>query len=738
MIVSSALVSVTASGQESAATLPPVQACAASDTTTSYALSCTSLIPIPDLPRAAGTLSLLPVQTPFGVGVREDGRPRYHLVGTFAGLPDPHSLGDYTGYVAWAYTLALDSVVKLGTVTNGRIDLGEIDYVQFRVLVSAEQSPASVSDRTGHLVLRGTSPSARLMTHRDLLQPSAPGALRDTAPTTHEMGMHGMQGGTQLSWSMPPMPAWMPMMPGMQSLVPPVTPFLPSADSLSKTARPREVMHLEDGDTLALEAGRVRRTIAGKTFTMYGFNGQYPGPLIEVRQGATIVVRYHNALYQPSSVHWHGVRLDNRFDGSVGITQDAVKPGGSFTYSVHFPDAGIYWYHPHVREDVEQSLGLYGNMLVRSREPAYYSPVNREEVLMLDDILIGDNGLVPYGAEAPTHALMGRFGNVFLVNGEPRYALNVKRGEIVRFFLTNVSSSRIYNLSFGDAGMKARMKIVGSDVGKFEHEEWVQSVAIAPAERYIVEVEFPANGRAYLLNRVQALAHMSGTYSPEVDTLGVVSVASEPAAKHYGAQFSTLRHNADVARDIAPFRRYFARPVDHSLILTLRTKDLPNAVSNMLLGINAAIEWNDGMQMMNWVTTGKEVTWILRDPKTGRENMDIKWHFRQGDVVKLRIFNDPSSSHAMEHPIHLHGQRFLVLDRDGVRNRNLVWKDTAIIPAGETVDLLVDMSNPGRWMLHCHIAEHLSAGMMMEFDVDSRARAEHGSSTRVGKEGSRR
>ena len=90
---------------------------------------------------------------------------------------------------------------------------------------------------------------------------------------------------------------------------------------------------------------------------------------------------------------------------------------------------------------------------------------------------------------------------------------------------------------------------------------------------------------------------------------------------------------------------------------------------------------------------------------------------KRGDVIKLRLFNDPSSSHAMAHPIHLHGQRFLVLTRDGVRSENLVWKDTAIIPAGEIVELLVDMANPGKWMLHCHIAEHLSGGRMATFTV---------------------
>lgn len=720
--------------------LPVAQSCTgSSDTSTVVALNCAVLVPIPELPHTSGSIRLLPVHSPFGVAVTADGRPRYHLVGTFAGLPPARSLGKFSGYVAWAYTLALDSSVKLGPVVNGRVDLGELDYVQFRILVSAERAPSTISERSGRLVLRGTSPSARLMTHRDLLQPSAPGALRDSASASRAMaGMEeartahrAPERGEPARWSMPPLPPRLPMMPGMRDLIPPATPFLPSAnDSTLSAARPSEAAHLSNGDTLTLDARLVQRSIAGATYTMYGFNGQYPGPLIETRQGATVTVRYHNALDQPSSVHWHGVRLDNRFDGAVGITQAAVPPGGNFTYTLHFPDAGIYWYHSHVREDIQQDLGLYGNILVRPASAEYYSPVNREEILMLDDILVGDDGLVPYGAQAPTHALMGRFGNVFLVNGQSTYSLAVRRGAIVRFFVTNASSSRIFNISFGNA----RMKVVGSDAGKFEREEPVQSVLIAPAERYIVEVEFPRDGRVHLLNRIQALAHVAGTYSPEVDTLGEIRVAPKRITKRYERQFKMLRHNDDVAKELAPFRKYFSKQVDDSLVLTLRTRRLPNAVSNMLLGINAAVEWNDGMPMMNWVATGTQVEWILRDPATGKENMDIDWHFTQGDVARIRIFNDPASSHAMEHPIHLHGQRFLVLARDGALNTNLVWKDTAIIPAGETVDILVDMSSPGRWMLHCHIAEHLSAGMMAMFTVEPRMQRQNDGTAKAGRE----
>jgi len=678
-----------------------------------------TLVPVPELQTTSAVIQLRPAATPFGVAVHADGRPRYRLVASIAGLPSPQSLGEYTTYVAWAYTLSLDSAVKLGVVRNGVVSLGELSYPQFRVLVSAERS-SDVSTRGGKLVLRGTSPSARLMAHRDLVQPSAPGALRDAVPAApgDMPAMHAAPNVSRARWTMPPMrPALMSSsMPGMRGLVPRVAPLRVGA-AVDTTAlplsRPRELVRLRDRDTLRLESGLVRRTINGKTLVMYGFNGQHPGPLIDVPKGATIVVQFRNGIDQPSSIHWHGVRLDNRFDGTVGVTQDAVAPGERFTYPVHFPDAGLYWYHPHIREDIQQDLGLYGNMLVRPPSGGYYAPVNREEVLMLDDLLLGDDGLTPYGAEAPTHALMGRFGNVMLVNGEPRHDLVVRLGEVVRFYLTNASSARVFNLSFPGT----RMKIVASDVGKFEREEMVPSVVLAPAERYVVDVEFGRAGRVPMLNRVQALDHMVGLFAPEEDTLGTVRVTDAAVAPRYATQFARLRRNADVAAEIAPFRRLFDAPPARSLVLTMRTEGLPAAVSNMLIGINAPMDWNDGMAMMNWVSTGKEVRWVLRDPDTGKENMDIDWRFRVGDAVKIRVFNDPAASHAMQHPLHLHGQRFLVVSRDGVAATNLVWKDTAIIPAGETVDLLVDMANPGRWMIHCHVAEHLGAGMMGVFEV---------------------
>ncbi len=312
---------------------------------------------------------------------------------------------------------------------------------------------------------------------------------------------------------------------------------------------------------------------------------------------------------------------------------------------------------------------------------------------------------------------MGRFGNVMLVNGVPDFEMTLRRGEIVRFYLTNVANTRTFNVVFG----KARVKIVGSDVSKYEREQWVESVVIAPAERYIVEVLFDEPGDVEMVNSIQAIDEFMGEFHPRRDVLGKIHVLETPAEESFADRFRELRENRDVVKDIDAYRSYFDKPVDHRLELTLEIENLPMPIVQAMqfeAGLYAPpLEWNDAMPMMNWLSSAEQVHWILRDPATGRTNMDIGWQFKVGDVVKIRIFNDPGTIHPMNHPFHMHGQRFLVLSLDGVRNENLVWKDTAIVPVGATMDILLDVTNPGDWMMHCHIAEHLHAGMMSAFSV---------------------
>jgi suppressor of ftsI len=288
----------------------------------------------------------------------------------------------------------------------------------------------------------------------------------------------------------------------------------------------------------------------------------------------------------------------------------------------------------------------------------------------------------------------------------------------VRLFLTNVSSTRVFNLSFEGA---ATMKVVASDLGRFEREARVDNVTIAPAERYVVDVRFPEAGQVSLVNRVRAIDHMMARFFEERHVLGVVTVSGERASPDHAAAFGVLRANKAVTADIDRFRPHFARPIDRELVVTLETNDLPfpmRPLLNLESVYRNPVEWAGTMPEMDWIVTGQNARWILRDRTTARENMDIAWRFRVGDVIKLRLVSDRNALHAMQHPIHIHGQRFLVLSVNGVPNDNLVWKDTMLLPTGFVADVLLEVSNPGKWMLHCHIAEHIEAGMRMVFEVE--------------------
>ncbi len=487
-------------------------------------------------------------------------------------------------------------------------------------------------------------------------------------------------------------------------------PFDRDTSGLSE-ASGTQVVELKDGDAFEMRASMVRKQIGAASVKMLAYNGSVPGPTLKVKQGAEVTITVANETDLPTTVHWHGIRLDNRFDGAPHATQAPIPVGGSFTYRVRFPDAGIYWYHPHLREGYAQEQGLYGNIIVLPDDPNYWGPANREETLILDDILLEDGKIAPFSRSGPTHSAMGRFGNVMLVNGETAYHLQAQQGEVVRFYLTNTANTRVFNIRMPGA----RMKLVGSDSGRYEREEFVDEVLLSPSERAVVEVLFERSGQVALEHRTPEHTYV----------LGNVTVGAQPAQPSFASVFATLRTDGALAAERVRLEGDFKREADKTLALVGEMAGMGQHGEEHQGGehqdgdhASPALEWEDTMIAMNRRSSPKNMFWKLIDRATGAENHAIDWRFGVGDRLKLRIVNEAESDHPMQHPFHIHGQRFLILSRDGVQNTNLVWKDTVLVGTGETVEILVDMTNPGVWMAHCHIAEHIESGMMLSFHVD--------------------
>ena len=531
---------------------------------------------------------------------------------------------------------------------------------------------------------------------------------------------------------------------------------------------------LADGDVLPLRIGPVRKTIAGTPLRMLAYNGSIPGPLLRVQQGTTVTVEVSNDAGLEQTVHWHGLRLDNRSDGVPYETQQPIPTGGRYSCELRFIDPGLYWYHPHIREDYAQEMGLYGQIIVDPTSADYWPAVNRDIALTLDDLLLQDGHISAFHRSGPTYTMMGRFGTVLLINGETEATFNITCGEVVRLYLTNTANTRVFNVAITGA----MLKLVGGDSGRYEREEFVESVLLSPSERAIVDVLFDQPGTAVLEHRTPD--HSS--------TLAIFHVADGEASPSLIDSYRVLRTDPELEAERAGLAAHLDRPPDKTLQFIgemdmsgmdmgpmdmsgmdmgsmdmgstemgskdmdmssmgkgegsdEETNELPGqemqqmsshqdpAVSHHQgMGGEGAhsmhhpetdgIEWEDTMPEMNVMSNLSNMEWKIVDTATGAANNEISWTLPAGNRVKIRLDNSTGSDHQMHHPFHIHGAgRFLVLDRGGVPEPNLVWKDTVLVRAGEVVHILFDVTNPGRWMAHCHIAEHIETGMMFSFDV---------------------
>src|SRR5829696_3828180 len=314
---------------------------------------------------------------------------------------------------------------------------------------------------------------------------------------------------------------------------------LPEASSPS-------VIRLRDGEAFDLRIHPVRKKIGDAEVRMLGYNGSIPGPTMQVDQGSEITLNVRNDGDVEATVHWHGLRLENRYDGVPEETQAPIPPGGTFTYKVQFPDPGLYWYHPHIREDYAQEMGVYAPIVVEPSDPSYWPPADRQLTITLDDVLIEDGQMAPFGRSGPNFVAMGRFGNVMLINGETEFSGEVALGELVRLYLVNTANTRIFNFALRGA----RMKLVGGDSGRYEHETFVEEVLLSPSERAVVDVLFDTAGEVHLKHRTPDRTYDLGAFSVSGTAAGDAAESFEELRTD--PELTAERHSIEADLERAP------------------------------------------------------------------------------------------------------------------------------------------------------------------------------------------
>jgi FtsP/CotA-like multicopper oxidase with cupredoxin domain len=411
-----------------------------------------------------------------------------------------------------------------------------------------------------------------------------------------------------------------------------------------------------------LEAGVATKTFPGTPPTsVWAYNGTVPGPLIDAAVGTELVVRFRNRLPEPTTIHWHGVRVPAAMDGTTAV-QSPVVPGGTFEYRFVLQDRGLYWFHPHVQSDVQVERGLYGVIHVRGpNEPS----ADHEGIWVLDDIRVLADGTFPTYLD-DNSKMLGRHGNVLLVNGATMPTIPWRAGSVERIQIVNVANGRFFNL--GLAGYTWR--VIGTDGGFVPNPYDTEYLLIAPGERY--DVMLVPNGAPGTEVTLVSAPYDRGHHTDGDPTLSLAKfrITDEPplTARALPTSFAPIPSLPDGV-------------VDETVVLGEGTHN-----GQLEFTINGAMH-----------------------PNVPPISIPL------GAVKRFDVVNDTE----MDHPFHIHGVFFQNLATNGQPTppTALVAKDTIISPKMSTLKLVALFDEPGAWMYHCHILEHAEGGMMGEIHV---------------------
>ena len=408
---------------------------------------------------------------------------------------------------------------------------------------------------------------------------------------------------------------------------------------------------------------------------IWGYDGRVPGPTIRVRQGERVVRRFVNGLPQPSTVHWHGIRIENSMDGAPELTQPLVQPGAEFLYDFAPPDAGTYWYHSHHRTFEQMTRGLYGVLLVEEPEPP---EVDREEVLVLDDWRLADDASI-HASFGSLHdwAHAGRIGNWITVNGESPWRRETSRHERLRLRIVNAANARIFSLAL----KRLEGWVVAVDGQPLPAPQAAGPLVLAPGQRADLIVDAVAG------EGEEALLVFRGR--EEDFTLATFTVRGRTREARLPAPQPLPPNPVPALGDLSQARRETLR-MDGGAMGRMRQAMLGGRMMGVrdLAGQGKVWAFNGLAEMPD-----APLLTALR-----------------GETVRLAMVNDSAWPHAM----HLHGHHFRAIASDGAAGP---LRDTLLLDRGETAEIAFVADNPGDWLLHCHMPGHSISGMKTWFRV---------------------
>jgi len=458
-----------------------------------------------------------------------------------------------------------------------------------------------------------------------------------------------------------------------------------SARAASLTRAASQISAAGDDGFMVLEPKPATAPLSGADkppVNIWGYRGSVPGPVVRVKKDGRVRVRLKNALPQATSIHWHGIRIDNAMDGVAGLTQDAVAPGGTFDYSFTAPDAGTFWYHPHNKSWEQMARGLYGLLIVDEDTPP---AVDRDIAFVADDWRLGKDGQLDeqsFGNLGEwSHG--GRLGNWLTVNGLTEPDIPVRAGERLRLRCVNTANARILAFEFGNL----TAHLIALDGQPVAPQEYTGvKLTLAPGQRadVVIDIQGQAGDKLPILEASTRDKINAATFTVS----DAPPVRTEAPTEHV-----TLPPNKAIPLPDLNAAQTIELMMEGGAMGGLRQ----GMIDGKMISIQELVKLNKVWAFNGLVGMQKEP--LARIPL--------------GRTATINMVNRTAFPHAM----HLHGFHFRVIERNGKPVANAPWRDTELVGTDEQVRIAFVADNPGKWLLHCHMLEHQAAGMITRIEV---------------------
>ena len=416
------------------------------------------------------------------------------------------------------------------------------------------------------------------------------------------------------------------------------------------------------------------------TETVWAYTADYPNPVIRLRKGEAVRVVVRNRLKVPTTVHWHGMLVENTMDGVPGLTQEAIQPGEEFVYEFTPAIAGSFIYHPHVRTHEQVGRGLIGALIVEDENDP---PVDRDTVLLINDWRLNrrnPNRLDGDFESRHDQMMAGRIGDIVTINGEHSREFEFYRGERVRLRFINASNARILSFKIPKA---LKPRLIARDAYAVPPAS-VNSLTLGPGMRADVVIDVPEKKADWEIRT------SDGRGSGFMMRMGAMGD---------GGPLMTIRTRPSPV-PLKPKAPIPDPPAEYAW-------PLPNLEDAEVVDMSLDSSGMTGMMGRG----GSGGFWSIRGESKSEQKIKIDEPLLNLILGRTYIFDMKNETH-YPHPMHLHGHVFQVLDARGRPGAAPDFRDTVLVEAGQRMKIAFVAELPGNWAWHCHTLEHAASGMM--------------------------